>query len=386
MKNIQADMGNANISIATFMVLGFVLIYSHVSRIYLSEDIGTHLELIHTPGRPFRTSLSTSACPFITKKTLQPVQNQPYILYGQFDLDVNLTQPLKVFEIHGPQTVIDFACAHIYRRAFYHRLIDCFVPQICALQYASMSRASTSVLVPLYLLEIYEYFLEVSQNRTLLAYADKEKPPYGLKILSKGHIDLIFPNFTAEIDEHQEGLAGLRELILDRNPRIAQKPMHIVIIHRSCSHTRCFPDVTTIFNRFTKELNMPGVLYYGNESFKETVEIFANARVVVGYHGAGFANAVFSPWGTIVLEYTTFYDMNGTRLWRTNGKIAQIHGGLAWLRHGIDVDRLTDLDTLANTHDTDHFIKDLKYVQLTGATMYNSIERVKHELADANQG
>jgi len=249
-----------------------------------------------------------------------------------------------------------------------------------------MSRASTSVLVPSYLLEIYEYFLEKSQNRTLLAYADKDKPPYGLKILSKGHIDLIFPNFTAEIDEHQERLAGLRELILERNPRIAEKPMHIVIIHRSCSHTRCFPDITTIFNRFTKELNMPGVLYYGNESFTETVEIFANARVVVGYHGAGFANTIFSPWDTIVLEYTTFHDMNGTRLWRTNVKIAQIHGGLTWLRHGIDMDRLTDLDTLEKNHDTDHFIKDLKYVQLTGATMYNSIERIKHALLDANQG
>lgn len=40
---------------------------------------------------------------------------------------------------------------------------------------------------------------------------------------------------------------------------------------------------------------MPGVLYYGNESFKETVEIFANVREIVGYHGAGLANGIFSP-------------------------------------------------------------------------------------------
>jgi hypothetical protein len=130
---------------------------------------------------------------------------------------------------------------------------------------------------------------------------------------------------------------------------------------------------------------MSGVLFYGNETFKETIEIFADAQVVVGYHGVGLANAIFSPWGAIVLEYTTFQDMNATRPWRSNSAVAKMHGGLTWLRHAIDIDRLTDLDTLANSTDTDHFIKDLRDVTLTGATMYNSIERIKQELDRANE-
>jgi hypothetical protein len=355
-----------------------------IIKMGLSDANVTHITLIHAPGRPLRASLSSVACPFIERKTLQVLHDQSPVGYGQFGFAVNLTETQEVFGLHGGQTVIDLACTSKFRRAIYHRLIDCFVPSICTLQYASMLPAAT-LLAPSYLLDLYKYVLGGSVNRTILSYEHKRGEVYGINITSGESIELVSPKITAKIHEHHpQHLADLREMILARDPTIAQKPMHIVIIHRSCSDTRCFPNIDTIFNRFTKELNMSGVLYYGNESFKETIEIFANAQVVVGYHGAGLANAIFSPWGAIVLEYTTFHDMNATHLWRSNSAVAKMHGGLTWLRHAIDIDRLTDLDTLANSTDTDHFIKGLRDVTLTGATMYNSIQRIKEELDRAN--
>ena len=39
---------------------------------------------------------------------------------------------------------------------------------------------------------------------------------------------------------------------------------------------------------------------------------------MVGYHGAGFANVVFCPNGTTVVEVSTFMDVNHSRTWRAN--------------------------------------------------------------------
>lgn len=83
------------------------------------------------------------------------------------------------------------------------------------------------------------------------------------------------------------------------------------------------------------------------------MELFANAKVIVGYHGARLANAAFSPPFTVVLEYTTFYDMDAHRLWRTNEKVAKVHGV------SIDMDKI-NLEFSANVTDADHLSKALK--------------------------
>lgn len=163
----------------------------------------------------------------------------------------------------------------------------------------------------------------------------------------------------------------------------AESP-HITIIHRNCSGNignRCFRDVHHILGEFTKEVHLPGKIYFGNESFEDTVKIFANSRIVVGFHGAGFINTLFSPPGTVVLEYTTFLDMNATQFWRSNEAIVgTIHGELNWIRHTIDVDRLTSLEILANSSDKSHYIKHIQYINITGSELHNSIKRAKAAL------
>ena len=43
----------------------------------------------------------------------------------------------------------------------------------------------------------------------------------------------------------------------------------------------------------------------GSETFHETIEKFQRAKIVVGPHGAGMTNLVFSQEGTHVIEYLT---------------------------------------------------------------------------------
>ena len=41
-------------------------------------------------------------------------------------------------------------------------------------------------------------------------------------------------------------------------------------------------------------------LFHGNETAVDTMAAFARCRMVVCYHGAGLANAIFSPRGTYI--------------------------------------------------------------------------------------
>mmetsp|Transcript_15846 Transcript_15846/g.20717 ORF Transcript_15846/g.20717 Transcript_15846/m.20717 type:complete len:251 (-) Transcript_15846:85-837(-) len=47
------------------------------------------------------------------------------------------------------------------------------------------------------------------------------------------------------------------------------------------------------------------VTFDGSETFDETIEKFQRAKIVVGPHGAGMVNLVFSKEGTQVIEYST---------------------------------------------------------------------------------
>ena len=46
------------------------------------------------------------------------------------------------------------------------------------------------------------------------------------------------------------------------------------------------------------------VPYFGNESLRDTVSVFSRACVVLGIHGAGFSNVIFSRRNTLAIEIT----------------------------------------------------------------------------------
>ena len=78
-----------------------------------------------------------------------------------------------------------------------------------------------------------------------------------------------------------------------------------------------------------KPLGPVRVFYGENETLAETVRLFQDARVVVGYHGAGFANALFQRAApACAVEIVAAYDDG--RPWRTNEELVRFNAGLTW--------------------------------------------------------
>lgn len=48
-----------------------------------------------------------------------------------------------------------------------------------------------------------------------------------------------------------------------------------------------------------------------SQSIQETVELFSKAKIIVGPHGAGFTNMLFSPNGITIIE---FMDLNNPNI------------------------------------------------------------------------
>ena len=77
------------------------------------------------------------------------------------------------------------------------------------------------------------------------------------------------------------------------------------------------------------------VQYTGQESMATTLRMFADARAVVGVHGAGLANALFALAPVTVLEIGTYLSPTGTPTgraeWRSNGMLALLSPAIDWI-------------------------------------------------------
>ncbi len=76
--------------------------------------------------------------------------------------------------------------------------------------------------------------------------------------------------------------------------------------------------------------------FYGNESIPETIQLFSNAKFVIGFHGAGLANTLFCKKGTTVIEYSIAYS-NANDLWRTNKEIAFLNDDIIWITYKLNL-------------------------------------------------
>ena len=87
---------------------------------------------------------------------------------------------------------------------------------------------------------------------------------------------------------------------------------------------------------------------------------------VVGYHGAGIANAFFMKNSTSILEISTYTDLNGTKPWRSNMHSVAMYGRYKQLVLRLPLQQLLTANNASyRTRDPDHFIKNLRLVALT---------------------
>ena len=78
-------------------------------------------------------------------------------------------------------------------------------------------------------------------------------------------------------------------------------PRRILFIRRD--GTRKLNNASALFRQLASHLpHYELAIFYGNETVAETVCAFASAAAVVGVHGAGLANTIYSRPGTVVVE------------------------------------------------------------------------------------
>ena len=238
---------------------------------------------------------------------------------------------------------MDLICRNRWDGAFYHVLHDCVVPNICNIESLQRSHGSAC----------YDNW----QDRWIQLFAPNSK-----KVNKCVNAPLNKPCMVGAV---------LHRLLPEKH-----QPSDIVVLQRA--NTRVF--VEESFNALRSELGKKGkvVVYTGKEDPRKTVEIFQKARYLVGYHGAGLVNAYFMNNETRILEITTYTDLNNSVPWRSNMKEVTKYGRFDTSVLKLPIQQLLRTNNVSyTTHDTDHFIKDLKFVSLTKSDVRKIVDFVQ---------
>lgn len=273
--------------------------------------------------------------------------------------------------------IIDFSCTTKYPGAYYHNIVDCLLPLFGLVEYTrALNRQSGDhnsykyVLVsPLYLKELLAFFLPLQMHfyheqdacfttvATSVSYVITDAVPVATKVALASQ---------------------LRQAGTHLSPPDSDVVPSILIIERHGA-SRQFHNSSRIFE-FFKE-SFPGyelVSYHGNETVRTTITLFSRATIIFGYHGAGHVNCIFSAPGTIVVEMSTFQDMDEARAWRSNRVIPDFHTQLKWVVYHLGLDTVVaDMDEFIRVPDKDHYIKERAYVDVPMKALINIAAFIK---------
>jgi hypothetical protein len=151
-----------------------------------------------------------------------------------------------------------------------------------------------------------------------------------------------------------------------------QQQRHTVLIKRQGAGSREFEDGT--YQRLSAALAWTRSalrVYVGTERLLDVLTIFHSAESIVGYHGAGFANAVFSRHAC-AHELTTFKtlrnDISKENIWRSNMERVLIHTTkLSWHIHLIPLEQMVMANANWLTATSPHWNETLRLHRERGA-------------------
>lgn len=321
---------------------------------------------------------------------------------ARFVTDRSLCMPDdKVTNLVSFSKVYDLTCCPVrYHRAYYHKLVDCMVPSMTTLHEALKPDTGARVaIIPARLSEIYDVIFAGGPSVQRIAEDSRTAACYLLAtnqslVSNSGRTAPSAEARTAFYETMQRGLENLSHVddgLLD----FKQAPSSgatVTVLQRH-GRGRAFANMEGIVAALRSAFPTFHVqVFHGNETAAQTMAVFSQSKVVVGYHGAGLANVLFSPPGTVVLEYTSLADVDSTALWRSNANLTRLHPNLTWIQHAVDIDRLDNgpteakafADTVRLTRNHRHrnqLIKRAERVYVSPGALFNSISRLKKELS-----
>jgi hypothetical protein len=272
------------------------------------------------------------------------------------------------------ENIIDFSCSTIFANAFFHRLIDCTLPNFDLFELAIADEEAT-LIVPHFLQPFVDFFSPTSKKQ--LQYHEAKPCFYISNTTVVAFETRLFGNATA-MSSRGERFRLQAWRLAGTNADRFKVPNTCLFIQRQ--RTRALDPSVRLYLK--KHLpNFAHEVYFGNESLVETISKFSRSVVVVGFHGAGAANTVFCPEKAIIIELTLFSSIDARTLWRTNrDTIKPWHTSLKWAVFPLSLQeaRIPRLQQIRNHEisDVDHYLKDIPSVHVPQSKVLNIVHTI----------
>ena len=294
--------------------------------------------------------------------------------------------------------VLDLSCEAHARGAAYHRVRDCLVPNFDVVDAAlgSRSRNDTVLLVPPYLADFVDFLLPRTAGTVPLVPLPAQdmgacvRLAPGALVLHGAGSRAATPKALAARGDRLRALAYERAGVVANVSAAKREPRRVLLIERGATARRDFRDAPALRATLAAGLGRGAVTstYRGNESVANTVRLFADARVVVGFHGAGFINAAFCRRGAVVAELSFLLNESAApidlRPFRSNsvGVRAIAAPGVRWLVHALPaaaahLPDAAELDAARERiHDRDHTLKQASRIDVPPIDVFNLVSAV----------
>lgn len=275
----------------------------------------------------------------------------------------------------------DLQCRYIWHTGYYHGLMDCILPISIELEKAELynhkicsdianrgKRDWIKVLAPsVVTLKTREFLRGVPGYLIPPRNCNCKKP------------ENLYHNTS--LKHRQENAEAFHRLVSRVSPLRNDPSEPIVFISRR-GKTRKIKNEKQVISA----LRQVGRVYVftGVENITETITIFKNAKIIVGFHGAGFVNLLFANGGEIyAYEWSTYNDVLNQSKWRSlsedygldkwSTKNHTIHSKIVYLPLLDIIPDLNVTDMYASHLDTDHYIKQIEWIVIPN----DEIERMK---------
>jgi len=239
--------------------------------------------------------------------------------------------------------VFDMRCNHHFKRIYFHKIIDCLLPLYGTFVQATVHArampnatacvlADTDVLMPFLVplagpgVAVYD----ASRCNSLL------RPLPAWSIRQNGTI------LASEKAQQQLIIGGLHPHLRHAWPesRAAEGP--VVLVERLASRRWSnAPAIRAALRAWLEPMGAKLSVFDGSQSARVTMELFARQQGVVGYHGAGLANSVFTPRHACVVEVSLWLDATRREPFRVMParRISSWNPQLEWMTYRLDWSR-----------------------------------------------
>lgn len=327
---------------------------------------------------------------------------------------VPATQNPTVAACEGCAFVADMRCKYPYRYGpehYFHKVMQCLLPHYGVFVQTRQAKVTGTrcfivsvkslmpFLVPLLGQDFHYKFIQEEEScvRELHKDVALELPKYTKnktnnkeeRIREINRADKFWLSFYPPLPIKKQ-MKYLQADVMRNVVGTSEKDHPIILLARR-SDMRSFDPGTeeALVQMLNARTGRRVVRFTGSENMSSTMEMFAAAGGLVGFHGAGFANSVFNGQRLCVVEITTFQDADCSdkEIWRTHlnlyAKAEPAKGGnqrlwplsinpsVVWETHLLPLRRLLARNGLEDRcsdggmHDMDEIVKRIKWISLS---------------------